>query len=307
VLAKKATAAKRAPALARMRSGLATGFAGGLQYRLFVPPDLKRGEKLPLLVMLHGCGQDAAALAASTRMNAVASRERFLVLYPEQSRLAHLQGCWNWFQTRSGQAQKEADAILAAIDRVCRTQAADPAQVALAGLSAGAGMAALLAARHPARFRAVVMHSGVVPGLAHSTASALSAMRGLPTAVPLLALAAGSRLPPLLVIQGRGDRIVAPTNGAKAAQLWAASARAQPGRPRTLQRGARYPFTVTDYCVKGHLVSSLCEIDTLGHAWSGGAVSQAYGDPNGPDASRMVWAFAAKQFAQVSTLQTGAD
>jgi len=281
---------------------MTAGFAGGLHYRLFVPSGKQRGEKLPLLVMLHGCGQDATALAASTRMNTVASRARFLVLYPEQSRLANLQGCWNWFQTRSGQAQSEADAILATIDHVCRTHAADPERVALAGLSAGAGMAALLASRHPERFGAVVMHSGVAPGLAHSTASALSAMHGLKTTVPLTPLAAGGHLPPLLVIQGRADSIVAPTNGTQAAQRWTAGARATRGQPHIQQRGARYPFTLTHYCANGRQICSLCEIDTLGHTWSGGAASQAYGDPRGPDASRMVWAFAAKQFARASVL-----
>ena len=38
--------------------------------------------------MLHGCGQDAKGFAASTRMNRVAARERFMVLYLEQDRLA---------------------------------------------------------------------------------------------------------------------------------------------------------------------------------------------------------------------------
>ena len=50
---------------------------------------LRAGEKLPLLVMLHGCGQTGRELAASSRMNRLAVRHRFLVLYPEQERLAN--------------------------------------------------------------------------------------------------------------------------------------------------------------------------------------------------------------------------
>jgi poly(3-hydroxybutyrate) depolymerase len=34
----------------------------------------------------------------------------------------------------------------------------------------------------------------------------------------------------------------------------------------------------------------------LGHAWSGGAAGQPFSDAQGPDASRMAWAFAARQF-----------
>ncbi|RFO97579.1 phospholipase [Rhodoferax lacus] len=295
--AKKVLVKKPLRAPARKNPVLVSGIAGGLRYRLFVPADMRRGERLPLMVMLHGCTQDAQALATSTRMNQLATRERFVVLYPEQDRLSNLQGCWNWFQTNTGKAQLEADAIVLAIDHICRTQAIDPERIALAGLSAGAGMAALVATRHPQRLRAVAMHSGIAPGLAHSTASALGAMRGLHIAEPLAALAADQHLPALLVIQGGSDPIVAPVNGAKAAQLWATHEDATPGRPRTLQRGARYPVTVTDFFTRGRLVSTLCEIDGLGHAWSGGAASQAYSDPKGPDASRMIWAFAARQFA----------
>ena len=60
--------------------GIAFGAAGARRYYLYKPPDLALSERLPLLVMLHGCGQDADAFALSTRMNRVAARERFLVL-----------------------------------------------------------------------------------------------------------------------------------------------------------------------------------------------------------------------------------
>jgi poly(3-hydroxybutyrate) depolymerase len=161
-------------------------------------------------------------------------------------------------------------------------------------------MAALLAVRHPARFCAVAMHSGIAPGVAHSLAGALKAMRGHAVAAPLSPLPAGTHLPALLVIQGNTDSLVAPGNGLAAAQLWALREAALPTRPRTIQRGARHPATLTDYKTKGRLVATLCAIQGLGHAWSGGAASQAYSDPKGPDASRMIWAFAAKQFARVA-------
>jgi Esterase PHB depolymerase len=64
--------------------GIALGATGARRFGLYRPPDVKFGERLPLMVMLHGCGQDANSFAASTRMNRIAQRERFLVLYPEQ-------------------------------------------------------------------------------------------------------------------------------------------------------------------------------------------------------------------------------
>ncbi|MEO7940809.1 MAG: PHB depolymerase family esterase [Burkholderiaceae bacterium] len=280
------------------RAGVALGATGARRYRLFKPTGVRRNEQLPLLVMLHGCGQDANALSASSRMNRVAERERFLVLYPEQERMANAQGCWNWYDTRSGRAQAEADSIDAAISQACLTQPVDRHRVGVAGLSAGAGMAALLATRHPERFRAVAMHSGIAPGVAHSSATALSAMVGRRIKAAAAApQATGIHLPALLVIQGSADHIVAPSNGAEAARSWAEAEGAKPGSPRSVQRGARYAMQVTDYRAQGRLVATLCEVMGLGHAWSGGAASEAYSDPKGPDASRMVWSFMARQFA----------
>ena len=289
---------KAAPGLAaQWTSGVALGAGGARRYRLFKPTGVQRGERLPLVVMLHGCSQDAAAFAASTRMNRLAQTERFLVLYPEQDRLANLQNCWSWYDTRAGRAQREADSIASAVEQVCLTQPVNRNHIGLAGLSAGASLAALLAVRLPGRFRAVVMHSGVAPGMASSGATALGAMRARRTAVPLAALAEGSHLPALLVIQGQSDALVAAGNGAMAAQLWAQCEGARPGAARTVQRGKRYPAQVTDYRARGRLVATLCEVQRLGHAWSGGAASQSFSDPQGPDASRMAWAFMRKQFA----------
>jgi poly(3-hydroxybutyrate) depolymerase len=75
-------------------SGMALGPGGARGYHLFRPAglQLKPGEKLPLMVMLHGCGQTGRDFAVSTRMNTLAAREGFLVLYPEQDRRAHRAG-----------------------------------------------------------------------------------------------------------------------------------------------------------------------------------------------------------------------
>jgi poly(hydroxyalkanoate) depolymerase family esterase len=273
------------------------GLGGTRSYRLYKPPGLRRGEKLPLLVMLHGCNQDGQALADCSQMNRIAARERFLVLYPEQDRLSNAQRCWNWFDTRSGRAQVEAGIIDAAIDQVCQRHPVDTTRIALAGLSAGASMAALLALQRPQRFLAVAMHSGVAPGMAQSTAGALSAMRGRQAALPLAPLASGVHLPALLVIQGSADPVVAPGNALQAVQLWASAEQASASAARVLQRGERYSASVTDYRTRGRLVATLCEVRGLGHAWSGGAAGRPFSDPKGPSASRMIWSFAARQFA----------
>lgn len=285
--------------------GVALGAAGARRFHLYRPPGVALDEQLPLMVMLHGCGQDAASFAASTRMNRLAARERFFVLYPEQDRLAHPQGCWHWFDTAAGRAYGEAALILKAIDQVTLLYPIDRKRVALAGLSAGASMAALLAARHPERFRAVVMHSGIPPGLAHSTATALRAMQGR-RATPAIDVAVAGPWPPLLVVHGSADHVVSPRNGQAAAQLWAEAAGALPAAPRRAQRGQRYPMTLTDFKHLRRTVATLIEIEGLGHAWSGGTAKERHSDPRGPDASRLAWTFAARQFEAQAALRAGA-
>ena len=55
-------AAKRKPAKKAMApsanwmSGMAIGAAGPRRYWLYKPPGVRRNERRPLLVMLHGCG-----------------------------------------------------------------------------------------------------------------------------------------------------------------------------------------------------------------------------------------------------------
>jgi len=286
------------PARGEWVAGVAPGPAGARRYHLYIPPGLglKAGEKLPLLVMLHGCGQTGRDLAAASRMNRLAARERFLVLYPEQERVANAHGCWNWFEGRNGKAEAEAATLLAAVDKVARRRPVDLSRVAVAGLSAGGSMAVLMAALYPQRFCAVAMHSGVPPGAAESAATAIAAMHGR-RAGRLPEPLAGA-LPPLLVVHGDADGVVSVRNALATAQLWAGALGARPGAQRTLQRGQRHAMRVTEFKARGRTVVALREVAGLAHAWSGGAANLPYSDPAGPDASALIWAFAARQFAR---------
>jgi hypothetical protein len=142
------------------------------------------------------------------------------------------------------------------------------------------------------------MHSGIAPGVAHSTVSAVGAMYGHRDPKPLHSAikALPTVWPPLMVIHGDKDTVVSAHNGRAAAQVWADAFGARAAGERGVQRGKRYPMKVTDFKRGGVTKATLVEIGHLGHAWSGGAKDQHFSDGNGPDASRMAWGFAAKQF-----------
>lgn len=76
-----------------------------MEYWLYVPDGVKKSS-MPLVVMLHGCEQSATQFAQGTRMNLLASKKGFAVLYPQQSSKANSHRCWNWYDkaTQDGAA-----------------------------------------------------------------------------------------------------------------------------------------------------------------------------------------------------------
>lgn len=300
--ARPAAAARRRPAAGSAQagewlSGVATGPAGPRRYRLFLPPGVSKAAPVPLLMMLHGCSQDAEGFAEVTHMNRLAAREGFAVLFPDQDRLANPQGCWNWYGTRTGLADAEADTLMLALDQVCARHPVDARRVGVAGLSAGGSMAALLAASHPQRFAAVAMHSGVPPGVADSSWSALRAMRGRGALAGTMDETQAARdWPAMLIIHGSLDGVVSAVNAQAAASLWAEATDAAATPPRQVRRGQRRPVILTDYKAARRIRVTLCLVVGMGHAWSGGAAKHSFSDPAGPDASALIWRFVRQQW-----------
>src|SRR5881275_2760700 len=151
--------------------------AGTRQYKLFIPKG-HLGRQLPLLVMLHGCTQSPDDFARGTRMNQLAEEEGYYVVYPAQSARDNPTKCWNWFRPSDQCRDRGEPAIIADLTRhVVRAHGLDPARVYVAGLSAGAAMAVILARIYPDIYAAAGIHSGLPYGSAHDVPSAFAAMK----------------------------------------------------------------------------------------------------------------------------------
>jgi poly(hydroxyalkanoate) depolymerase family esterase len=287
-----------------------TGADGTRTFKLFVPAGFD-GEALPLVVMLHGCGQDPDDFAAGTRMNVLAQAQGLIVLYPAQAPRSNAHKCWNWFSPRDQRRGSGEPALLAGMTRhVLQTHSVDRNRVYVAGLSAGGAMAAILAREYPDVFAAAGIHSGVAPGTAHDVQSAFAVMKSGPDRVdssaallatlrPATTAATTSSSPgaPLIVFHGDADRTVVAANGdtVVAAALGEAGVVATTGHGAT---GARsYRRTVWRRTDAGAEAPSLAEhwvVHGGGHAWSGGSAAGSFADPEGPDATREMLRFFAE-------------
>ncbi|WAC71016.1 PHB depolymerase family esterase [Roseateles sp. SL47] len=268
-----------------------------INYKLYVPPG-DAAEPRPLLLMLHGCKQDPDDFAAGTRMNEVARRHGWLVLYPEQSAAMNPQCCWSWFKSSHQQRGRGEPALLAALTRhVMETHAVDARQVHVAGLSAGGAMATVMGQVYPELFAAVGVHSGLPFAVAANATEALARMRSGPGAREIHPGVKPVRAVPTIVFHGTRDMTVHPLNGERvyvdAVAGVAGSERIENGR-----EGGR-PYTRRSYFdANGQSQAELWLVEGAGHAWSGGDQAGSHADWQGPDAAgQMICFFSAHPLA----------
>jgi poly(hydroxyalkanoate) depolymerase family esterase len=296
-------------------SGTARAVGSSRNYKLWVPATLEKGKASPLVMMLHGCTHDAKEMAAISGMNEVAEANRFLVVYPEQSRLANLMKCWNWFDPKHQARDAGEPSILAAVvDQFRSAHNIDPDRVYVVGVSAGGAMATILAATYPDLFAAVAVFAGAEFKAATSVSEGLAAMkRGGPDPVQQGQLAFEAmrsglarkkrRRMPVIVFHGTADTLVNLVNAEQAIAQWSKT------NACLAAEHSENGFALTEKVVDGEVPDGYAyrkhiyvEADArllmekwlvkgLGHAWSGSPKPSKYADPKGPNASAEIWRF----------------
>lgn len=293
-------------------------------FNLYVPAAPDASAAMPLVVMLHGCQQDAPDFARGTAMNECAARVPCVVLYPEQLASANQMRCWNWFDLAHQGRHAGEPAMLAALTRqVAARYPVDPKRIYIAGLSAGGAMAAIVAAHNPDLFAAVGVHSGLPPGAAHDVMSAFSAMRhgkrrgegngagrkdsgrdggndngnGSDSTEDA---SEGEGLMPTIVFHGSADRTVHPDNGDQIVQAAIAAVdaagvplerleipQALPAATGELRNTLRTVYRGPN----GRSYVEYWSVEAGPHAWSGGNEAGSFTDPHGPPASQAMLDF----------------
>ncbi|MFD9737095.1 alpha/beta hydrolase family esterase [Umezawaea sp. NPDC059074] len=200
-----------------------TGFGtnpGNLKMFRYVPDGLATGR--PVVVVLHGCTQDAAGYGTASGWVSLADRYRFALLLPQQQSANNLNKCFNWFQsadTTRGQGE------VASIAQMIAKMPAGPTYAT--GLSAGGGMTSVLLATYPELLRGGGIVAGLPFGCAASLVDAFTCMNPGKNLTPQqwgdkvrqASSYTGPR-PPVTIWHGTADYTVATANQRELVEQW---------------------------------------------------------------------------------------
>jgi poly(hydroxyalkanoate) depolymerase family esterase len=280
-------------------------------FAVYVPSGLRAGMAAPLVVVLHGCATTADQMAAATRFDVLAERDRFIVLYPDVDGVdASSYGrCWKgiWSPDLEGRGVGDAGAIVDMTHGVMRRWHADPARVYAIGMSSGGYETSILGAYYPDVFAAIGVHSGAPYLGAQPGCLPARAGSGALADDALTAMGARARVMPVIVIHGDVDPSVPYRCGEQVIAQWLGADGVVLGREHrpgvadpagSVRDGAvagGHRYTARSYFDgSGCVMAELLTVHGMGHYWSGGSAdigSARYSDPRGPSAAAAAWAF----------------
>lgn len=199
---------------------------GRLKMFAYVPA--QRQTLMPLVVVLHGCGQSAAEYDLGAGWSTLAKHYGFALLLPEQQRGNNAQRCFNWFQSEDiTRDDGEAASIRQMIARMVGDRAIDTRRIYITGLSAGGAMTMAMLSTYPEVFAAGAVIAGLPYGAARNMRDALMQMR-MPRAREPHELGQWvrrashhrGRWPRLSVWHGTADHTVHPANADEIVKQW---------------------------------------------------------------------------------------
>jgi poly(hydroxyalkanoate) depolymerase family esterase len=149
---------------------------GALRMFSYVPSGLQPASAL--VVVLHGCAQTAESYDRGSGWSALAEREGFAVLFPQQQPQNNPHSCFTWFrQGDIGRGEGEALSIRQMTEDMIANHKIHRDRVFVTGLSAGGAMTNVMLAAYPEVFAAGAVIAGLPYGGAFNGLQAVQCMR----------------------------------------------------------------------------------------------------------------------------------
>src|ERR1035441_9389897 len=154
-----------------------------LMYR-YVPTAVPANA--PLVVVLHGCTQNATNYSGYSGWDTLANHHKFYVIHAGQQAANNSSSCFNWFlPTDYKRGQGECYSVKQMIDYMKSHYNIDSTKVFVTGLSAGACLTAVMLGAYPEIFSAGAIMAGAPYKSATDATSAYNAMNGLVVKTPV--------------------------------------------------------------------------------------------------------------------------
>lgn len=217
---------------------------GNLRMYMHVPPGSDAKTKMPLLVVLHGCTQNAGIVAKQSGWNKLADTYGFRVIYPQQKIVNNPMRCFCFYRNKDIEKGKGEDySIEQMIEDAQRHYNTDSQQVFITGLSAGALMAVSMMADYPQTFNAGAIFAGGAYKTATNLWTAMLTSYGWRIKSPekWAALVREQNpeytgaYPRMIIYQGLMDVVVNKNNGAQIMKQWTALHHLSPKPSETIK------------------------------------------------------------------------
>ena len=135
--------------------------------RMYLVHDFSRGQKAPIVIMLHGGGGNAENGVKMSQFDQIAARERFIAVYPEGTSKRGPLKTWNAGHCCASAIEEKVDDvgfISKVIDTLVASGKADPSRIYVTGMSNGAMMSHRLGRELSGKIAAIAPVVGAVFG-----------------------------------------------------------------------------------------------------------------------------------------------
>jgi poly(hydroxyalkanoate) depolymerase family esterase len=269
-------------------------------YLVHVPPSYRGDERMPLVMVLHGCNQDHIEMQTITRFDRLADRHRFIVVYPFITgyRGVRLRNCWGWWRNRDIRGGSgEVEDLWNIISAVRRSYSIDADRIHITGLSSGAAMAVAMAVVHCGKIASCATVAGVAYGESIWALGKYPRVKQTSSTVADMQQAMGPRqsLTPLFIAHSSDDSVVGLRAAEKLRDSWI-SCFGLNSRAASVTKGRhdRKPWSLATYTDgEGAGVLDYLVLRGYEHGWFGGAPGP-FSVPDAPDVSSMIWSFFAR-------------